>query len=304
VVELDSAATGARRTVSIGKAAIGRGRPIIIAGPCAVEPGYVAQAEELAAAGVDALRACVYKPRTHPDSFQGLGRDAAPLLDEARQITGLPLVSEVLSAEDAEAIGEHVDAYQVGARNMQNVRLLEALGEIGRPVILKRGLSATIDEWVAASEYVRRRGNHDVVLCERGIRTFETRTRNTLDLSSVVVVRELSDLPVIVDPSHAAGNREWVPALARAALAAGADGLLVEAHPAPPLAWSDSAQAIDLEALSELVAAAALQPKGELDSEDPPDSSEARRLLGLVEGELERLLDARRRLSRLVEVEG
>src|SRR5207249_1805939 len=145
--------------------------------------------------------------RTHPDSFQGLGVEALPLLEEARRRTGLPLVSEVLCAEDAEVLGGRVDAYQVGARNMQNFRLLEALGDIGRPVILKRGPSATIDEWVAASEYVRRRGNDDVVLCERGIRTFETRTRNTLDLSAVVVARELTDLPVIVDPSHAAGRR-------------------------------------------------------------------------------------------------
>jgi 3-deoxy-7-phosphoheptulonate synthase len=294
VIELDSAGTGVRREVLIGKAAVGRGRPIIIAGPCAVEPDYVAQAAELASAGVDALRACVYKPRTHPDSFQGLGRDAAPLLDEARQVTGLPLVSEVLSAEDAEAIGDHVDAYQVGARNMQNVRLLEALGEIGRPVVLKRGLSATIDEWVAASEYVRRRGNDQVILCERGIRTFETRTRNTLDLSSVIVARELTDLPVIVDPSHAAGNREWVPALARAALAAGADGLLVEAHPAPALAWSDGKQAIGLEALSGLAGEARLQHERGLEAADAAD---AHRLLTLVDGELERLLEARRRLS-------
>jgi 3-deoxy-7-phosphoheptulonate synthase len=237
---------------------VGGGAPVVIAGPCAVEPNYVAYAEELATAGIDALRACVYKPRTHPDSFQGLGAEALPLLAEARSQTGLPLVSEVLSAEDAETLGDHVDAYQVGARNMQNFRLLEALGEIGRPVILKRGLSATIDEWVAASEYVRRRGNHDVVLCERGIRTFETRTRNTLDLSSVVVLRELTDLPVIVDPSHAAGRREWVPPLARAALAVGADGILVEAHPAPPLAWSDAAQAIDVEVLAALVGEAHL----------------------------------------------
>jgi 3-deoxy-7-phosphoheptulonate synthase len=279
---------------------VGGGRAVVIAGPCAVEPGYVAQAQELAKAGVDALRACVYKPRTHPDSFQGLGQEAVPLLIEARSLTGLPLVSEVLSAEDAEAIGEHVDAFQVGARNMQNVRLLEALGEIGRPVILKRGLSATIDEWVAASEYVRRRGNHDVVLCERGIRTFETRTRNTLDLSSVVVVRELTDLPVIVDPSHAAGNREWVPALARAALAAGADGLLVEAHPAPSLAWSDAAQAITVDALTDLVNDARLQRRGTLGPAGTTDAAEAQRLLGLVDAELERLLNARRQLSTLV----
>jgi len=269
---------------------------VIIAGPCAVEPSYVSHAEEIAETGVDALRACVYKPRAHPDSFQGLGAEAAPLRDEARRRTGLPLVSEVLSAEDVEAIGEHVDAYQVGARNMQNVRLLEALGEIGRPVVLKRGFSATIDEWVAASEYVRRRGNDQVILCERGIRTFETRTRNTLDLSSVIVVRELTDLPVIVDPSHAAGNREWVPALARAALAAGADGLLVEAHPEPAQAWSDGPQAIGIDALTELVGEARFQYGSGLEAADPAD---AHRLLTLVEGELGPRLEARRSRSRV-----
>jgi 3-deoxy-7-phosphoheptulonate synthase len=296
VVELENDGPVVRRAVRIGRATIGRGRPVLIAGPCAVEPSYVGQAEELAGTGIDALRACVYKPRTHPDSFQGLGAEAVPLLDEARRRTALPLVSEVLSAEDAEAIGEHVDAYQVGARNMQNFRLLEALGEIGKPVVLKRGLSATIDEWVAASEYVRRRGNDQVVLCERGIRTFETRTRNTLDLSSVIVVHELTDLPVIVDPSHAAGNREWVPALARAALAAGADGLLVEAHPAPALAWSDGNQAIGLEALADIARDARLQHREGLEATDPADAG---RLLAIVEGELERLLEARRRLSGL-----
>jgi 3-deoxy-7-phosphoheptulonate synthase len=293
VVELDSDGPGVRRAVRIGTATVGQGRPVLIAGPCAVEPSYVGQAEELARTGIDALRACVYKPRTHPDSFQGMGVEAASLLDEARRRTGLPLVCEVLAAEDAEAIGDHVDAYQVGARNMQNVRLLEALGEIGRPVILKRGLSATIDEWIAASEYLRGRGNDDVILCERGIRTFETRTRNTLDVSSVVVARELSDLPVIVDPSHAAGNRDWVPALARAAVAAGADGLLVEAHPAPALAWSDGPQAIGLEALSALAGEVRLQHGRGLEA---CDAADAQRLLGLVDGELERLQEARHRL--------
>ena len=242
-----------RRTVRIGSLALGAGRPGVIAGPCSVEPGYVEQAVALAQLGVDALRAGVFKPRTHPDSFQGLGVAALPLLEEARRRTGLPLVSEVLCAEDAEALGERVDAYQVGARNMQNFRLLEALGDIGRPVVLKRGPSATIDEWIAASLYIRRRGNDDVVLCERGIRTFETRTRNTLDLSAVLVAQELTDLPVIVDPSHAAGDSRWVPGLVRAALAAGADGLLVEAHPSPTLAWSDADQAIDLDALEALL---------------------------------------------------
>ena len=253
MLELETPAAEKRRAVRIGSLTVGAGRPALIAGPCSVEPGYVEQAVELARAGVDGLRACVFKPRTHPDSFQGMGVQALPLLEEARRQTGLPLISEVLCPEDAQAIGEHVDAFQVGARSMQNYRLLEALGELGRPVILKRGLSATIDEWVAASEYVRRRGNDDVVLCERGIRTFETRTRNTLDVSAVVVVRELTDLPVIVDPSHAAGRREWVPALARAALAVGADGLLVEAHPVPAKAWSDAAQALTLEALNGVI---------------------------------------------------
>jgi 3-deoxy-7-phosphoheptulonate synthase len=242
-----------RRAVHVGSLTIGGTRPALIAGPCSVEPGYVEQALALATAGVDALRAGIFKPRTHPDSFQGMGLEAMPLLDEVRRRTGLPLISEVLSAEDAEALGDRVDGYQVGARNMQNYRLLEALGDLERPVVLKRGFSATIDEWVAASEYVRRRGNDDVILCERGIRTFETRTRNTLDISAVVVARGLTDLPVIVDPSHAAGRREWVPALALAALAAGADGLLVEAHPAPALAWSDGPQAISLEVLAGLV---------------------------------------------------
>ena len=242
-----------RHIVSIGSMRVGAGKPVVVAGPCSVELGYVEQAALVAATGVDALRAGVFKPRTRADSFQGLGLDALPLLDEARRRTGLPLISEVLSAEDAEAIAGHVDGFQVGARNMQNVRLLEALGELGHPVILKRGLSATIDEWLAASEYITRRGNDQVVLCERGIRTFETRTRNTLDLSAVVVARELSGLPVIVDPSHAAGVGRWVPPLAAAALAVGADGLLVEVHPDPAAAWTDAEQAIDLEACAGLV---------------------------------------------------
>jgi 3-deoxy-7-phosphoheptulonate synthase len=253
MVELERAGVEARRAVRIGTLTIGAACPAVIAGPCSVEPGYVEQAVALARTGVGGLRAGVFKPRTHPDSFQGMGVEALPLLAETRRLTGLPLISEVMSSEDAEALGDHVDGFQVGTRNMQNYRLLEALGEIGRPVILKRGFSATIDEWIAASEYLRRRGNDDVVLCERGIRTFETRTRNTLDISAVVVARELTDLPIIVDPSHAAGRREWVSALARAALAVGADGLLVEAHPTPALAWSDAAQTIDLDGLCRLM---------------------------------------------------
>jgi 3-deoxy-7-phosphoheptulonate synthase len=252
LLELQRAGSQSRRVVRIGALAVGASRPVLIAGPCSVESGYVEQSVAIADTGVDALRAGVFKPRTHPDSFQGMGLEALPLLAETRRRTGLPLISEVMSPADAEAIGDHVDGFQVGARNMQNTRLLEALGDLGRPVILKRGLSATIDEWIASSEYLRKRGNDEVVLCERGIRTFETRTRNTLDISAVVVARELTDLPVIVDPSHAAGRREWVPALARAALAVGADGLLVEAHPTPAEAWSDAPQTIDLPALADL----------------------------------------------------
>lgn len=235
---------------------IGSGRPVVIAGPCSIETDYAEHAAAVAEAGVDGLRAGVYKSRTHPDSYQGMGAAALPLLAEVRHRTGLPLVSEVLSGEDAELLVDHVDAFQVGARNMQNVRLLEALGEMGKPVILKRGLSATIDEWISASEYIRRRGNHDVVLCERGIRTFEPRTRNTLDLSAVVVAQELCELPVIVDPSHAAGKGRWVLPLGRAALAVGSDGLLVEAHVEPAAAWSDGEQAITVDACAELVEAA------------------------------------------------
>ncbi|HYZ01433.1 MAG TPA: 3-deoxy-7-phosphoheptulonate synthase [Candidatus Binatia bacterium] len=252
--EADEPADRARaRAVRVGTLTVGAGRPCLIAGPCAVEAGFAEHAEALASLGVDGLRANVFKPRTRPESFQGLGVDALPLLAEARERTGLPLFTEVLAPEEAEQVGDLADCLWVGARNMQNFRLLEALGDLGKPVLLKRGMGATVDEWVGASEYVRRRGNDDVILCERGIRTFEPRTRNTLDVSAIVVVRELTDLPVLVDPSHAAGNRAWVPALARAGLAAGADGLLVEAHPSPAAAWSDAEQVIDLDTCAGLV---------------------------------------------------
>jgi len=244
---------------------------------------------------VNALRAGVYKHRTDPSSFQGLGRDALPLLVEARRRTKLPMVSEVLDGEDAEILAGHVDAYQVGARNMQNVRLLEALGDIGKPVVLKRGLSATIDDWIAASEYIRRRGNDDIVLCERGIRTFEPRTRNTLDLSAVVVAHELTDLPVIVDPSHAAGQRRWVPRLAQAALAVGAEGLLIEVHTDPANAWSDSDQAIALDTCRDLVssARALIQERWSAES-----IAEGREIIDGLDGEIRRLIARRLEVSR------
>jgi 3-deoxy-7-phosphoheptulonate synthase len=292
MLELDQPEAHPGRTVRIGSLTVGGTRPCVIAGPCAVEPGYPDHADALLACGVDGLRANLYKPRTRPESFQGIGADGLPLLVEAKRRTGLPLFTEVMSPEEAELVSEVTDCLWVGARNMQNFRLLEALGEIGRPVLLKRGLAATVDEWVAASEYIRGRGNDDVLLCERGIRTFESRTRNTLDVSSVVVVRELTDLPVIVDPSHAAGNRAWVPALARAALAAGADGLLVEAHPAPGLAWSDGDQAIDMEACAAVVADAR---HASLYGGRAPvtDARTAVEQLATIDRELERLQAAR-----------
>lgn len=284
-------------SVVLGSAIVGGARPVVIAGPCSVEPGYVEHAVALAGIGVDALRACLFKPRTHPDSFQGLGTDGLPLLREARRRTGLPMVSEVLSAEDAEGLADDVDAFQVGARNMQNTRLLEALGEMGRPVILKRGIAATIDEWIAASEYLRRRGNDQVILCERGIRTFEPRTRNTLDLSAVVVARELTDLPILVDPSHAAGRREWVPPLARAALAVGADGLLLEAHPEPDAAWSDADQTIGLDALKVLVAEVAVVARGS----DVRSVKGGRALIDQLDTEIVRLMG--RRLAAAMDIQ-
>ena len=286
------------RAVAIGALLVGSGRPVVIAGPCSVEPGYAEQAEQVAHAGADALRAAVFKPRTRPDSFQGLGPQALPELADARRRTGLPLVSEVLSAQDADILGDAVDVFQVGARNMQNFRLLEALGEIGRPVILKRGLASTVDEWVAASEYIRRRGNDDVILCERGIRTFEGRTRNTLDVSSVLVVRELTELPVIVDPSHAAGYRRWVPGLAAAALAAGADGVLVEAHPEPDAAWTDAEQAIGLDELAGIVALARQHARPHVTLTVKQGREEIDRL----DAEIAALLDRRLQVARDIQM--
>lgn len=294
--EIDEVTT--TREVVVGSMAVGAGRPVMIAGPCSVEHGYPDHAAMLAITGVDALRAGVYKHRTDPASFQGLGGQAVPLLQEAKERTGLPLVSEVLSAEDAETLADYVDAYQVGARNMQNVRLLDSLGEIGKPVVLKRGLAATIDEWILASEYIRRRGNDDVILCERGIRTFEPQTRNTLDLSAVVVAHELTDLPIIVDPSHAAGRRRWVPALAQAALAAGAEGLLVEVHVDPDHAWSDAQQAIDVETCRKLIAHTW---RTHAVTSAVRSVEEGRDVIDALDSEIRRLIMARRDASRSVQ---
>ena len=234
---------------------IGDGSCAVIAGPCAVESReqVLAAATGVAAAGAAMLRGGAFKPRTSPYSFRGLGLEGLQHLAEARRATGLPFVTEVLNPSDVEAVSQHADMLQVGTRNAQNFSLLEAVGESGRPVLLKRGLSNTIEEWLLAAEYVVAHGNPNVVLCERGIRTFETSTRNTLDLSAVPVAKSLTHLPVIVDPSHATGHRPLVVPMALAALAAGADGLLVEVHPDPEHALSDGAQSLTLPMFSDLM---------------------------------------------------
>jgi 3-deoxy-7-phosphoheptulonate synthase len=243
----------AHHAVRIGDVVFGGSAVPVIAGPCAVEPGYPEHARAVAASGASVLRGCLHKPRTRPDTFQGLGADGYPLLDAARATTGLPVLSEPLQVEDVERLAPHCDALLIGARSMQNTPLLREVGRLRHPVVLKRGLAATYDEWLGAAEYVLAGGNDQLILCERGIRTFETATRNTLDVAAVPVLRERTGLPVIVDPSHAAGQRRWVAPLAMAAIAAGADGLIVECHPQPDASWSDAAQAISPDQLRAIV---------------------------------------------------
>ena len=228
---------------------------VLIAGPCAVETReQTFEAADMAkAAGATMLRGGAYKPRTSPYAFQGLGVKGLEILAEARERTGLPVVTEVVDPADVPVVAEFADMLQIGTRNMQNFPLLQAVGAVQKPVMLKRGLSATYEEWLMAAEYVAQRGNLDIVLCERGIRTFETATRNTLDVSAVPMVQALSHLPVVVDPSHSAGKRELVVPLARAAIAVGADAVMVDVHGDPTAALCDGPQALfgaDLEALA------------------------------------------------------
>lgn len=227
--------------------AIGAGNLVVIAGPCSVESRHqiCETARRVKAAGAHMLRGGAYKPRTSPYEFQGLGQKALQWLAEAREISGLPVVTEVLSLEDVDMVAEYVDMLQVGARNMQNYALLRRLATATKPVLLKRGPAATIREWLLAAEYLLSGGNPNVVLCERGIRTFETATRNTLDLAGVALVKELSHLPVLVDPSHGTGQRRLVAPASRAAVAIGSDGLMIEVHPRPDEAWSDGEQSLD-----------------------------------------------------------
>jgi chorismate mutase/prephenate dehydratase len=249
-------ASGRRTVVRVGNAEIGGDRFALIAGPCAVESReqIMESADLVASAGAQIMRGGAFKPRSSPYSFQGLGVEGLRFLAEAGRSVGLPVVTEVLRVEDVDVIAGSADMLQVGARNMQNFELLKALGRLRQPILLKRGMSATVKELLQAAEYILAGGNHQVVLCERGIRTFETATRATLDVSSVPVLKELTHLPVIVDPSHAAGRRELVVPLALAAAAVGADGLIVEAHPHPEEALCDAEQALSPADLRRLVA--------------------------------------------------
>jgi len=242
--------------VRAGEVEIGSGRLVVMAGPCSVESRQQIRetARRVKAAGADMLRGGAYKPRTSPYDFQGLGGKALAWLAEAGRESGLPVVTEVLSPEDVDLVAGHADLLQVGARNMQNYALLRRLATAAKPVLLKRGPSATIQEWLLAAEYLLSGGNPDVVLCERGIRTFETATRNTLDLAGVALAKQLTHLPVIVDPSHATGKRALVAPASRAAAAVGADGLLIEVHPCPGRALSDGEQSLDPGEFAELMA--------------------------------------------------
>ncbi|MFF0151908.1 3-deoxy-7-phosphoheptulonate synthase [Micromonospora sp. NPDC005203] len=243
----------ATRRVAIGDVIFGGDERPIISGPCSVEPGYVGHAEAAAAAGADVLRGCVFKPRSGPNRFQGIGAEGIPLLDEARARTGLPIIAEPLDGDDVRLLRDHVDGFLIGARSMRNSRLLEVAGRTGLPIILKRSFAATYAEWLGAADYVRATGNDDVILCERGIRTFVTETRNTLDIAAVPVLAGRTDLPVIIDPSHAAGRREWVLPLALAGAAVGAAGIIVESHPVPDQSWTDSCQALSTPELRTLI---------------------------------------------------
>ncbi len=231
-----------------GGVKIGGPGVVVIAGPCSVESReqLLETAQGVKRAGATMLRGGAYKPRTSPYEFQGLGIEALKILREARELTGLPVVTEVMSTEDVDLICEYADMLQVGARNMQNFALLRRLATVKKPILLKRGPSATVKEWLLAAEYLLSGGNDQVVLCERGIKTFETGTRNTFDLAAVALAKELSHLPVVADPSHGTGKQSLIGAVSRAAIAVGADGIIVEVHPCPERALSDGPQSLDL----------------------------------------------------------
>jgi 3-deoxy-7-phosphoheptulonate synthase len=241
--------------VRVGGVEIGGDRVVVMAGPCSVEnrDQIERSAEVVAAAGASVLRGGAFKPRSSPYSFQGLGEEGLKLMREAADRRGLLVVSEVMDGSQIALVARYADILQVGARNMQNFNLLRELGKLRKPVLLKRGISATIEELLLSAEYILAGGNYDVILCERGIRTFETYTRNTMDISAIPVVKKLSHLPITADPSHGTGRRDKVAPMARAAVAAGADGLLVEVHPDPDHALSDGAQSLKPEQFEELM---------------------------------------------------
>jgi len=242
--------------VRVGERAVCGGRELlIIGGPCSVESLEQMQtvATRLEAAPVQALRGGVFKPRTSPYSFQGMGADGLEILDRIRREHNVPVVTEVMAIEQIDSVARHADMLQVGSRNMQNFELLKALGSVNKPVLLKRGLCATIEEFLLAAEYILACGNPNVIMCERGIRSFDSFTRNVLDLGAVVALKQMTHLPVLVDPSHAVGKRELVADLSRAAIACGADGLIIECHPQPEQSVSDARQALSLEDMVKLV---------------------------------------------------
>src|SRR5215831_9796664 len=244
-----------RSIVNVGGAQIGGDKVVVIAGPCSVESReqLSSTAHAVKKAGASMLRGGAYKPRTSPYDFQGLGIEALKILRQAKEETGLPVVTEVMSTEDIDLICEYADMLQIGARNMQNFALLRRLATVKKPILLKRGPSATVKEWLLAAEYLLAGGNRDVVLCERGIKTFETEMRNTMDLAAVALARDLSHLPVIADPSHGTGKQSLIAAMSRAAVAVGADGLIIEVHPCPERALSDGPQSLDFAAFERVM---------------------------------------------------
>ena len=242
--------------IDVAGVKVGGSEPIaVIGGPCSVEGENIVDiAREVKNAGACMLRGGAYKPRTSPYAFQGLGTEGVMDLVKAREATGLPIVSELMSEDKIDEFEEYVDLVQIGARNMQNFQLLKAVGKMTKPVLLKRGLANTIEEWIMSAEYIMAGGNENVILCERGIRTFERATRNTLDLSAVPVVKEKTHLPIVVDPSHATGDYKYIQSMALAAVAAGADGLEIEVHDNPQCAWSDGAQCLKPDKFAETIA--------------------------------------------------
>ncbi|MCL4412704.1 MAG: 3-deoxy-7-phosphoheptulonate synthase [Candidatus Thermoplasmatota archaeon] len=253
-VKLASLGGSERTAVRVGDVEIGNGLTVI-GGPCSVESEeqLLETAVKVKQAGADLLRGGVFKPRTSPYSFQGLGLKGLKILEKAREITGLPIVSEILDTRDVRWVSDYVDVIQIGARNMQNFSLLKEVGKTRKPVLLKRGMQSTLEEWLNSAEYILNEGNPDVILCERGIRTFETYTRNTLDLSAVPALKELTHLPVIVDPSHGTGKVSLIEPMSLASVASGADGLIIEVHRDPSQALSDKDQALTPDQFSELV---------------------------------------------------